>query len=352
MNKKAVGMLAALLAAGILVGCGAEKADKPLKDMDVEKYVTLGEYKGLEVSVEPITVDEDELQMLINNVYNNQVTLENGGITDRAVVTGDTVNIDYEGKKDGVAFEGGTAQGSILTIGSGAFIAGFEDGLIGVMPGETVDLNLTFPENYGNADLAGQAVVFTVTVNFILPEEIDDAIVAEIGIEGVSNGEELHKYAYDYLYSNAENTYNTKLQNAVMDAFMKNCVFEEVPKNMVEKYETAARNSIEEQAKSYGIDSNTFTTYFYKTDFETFVTTYSAEAVKQDMAMQAVANRENLNIDDEELNTTLLEYANNAGYDSVEEYVGETSLEDYREYLLYDKVLQYLVENASVKSGD
>ena len=83
------------------------------------------------------------------------------------VESGDTVNIDFEGKKDGVAFDGGTSQGYNLTIGSGSFIDGFEDGLIGVNVGDTVDLNLTFPEGYQNADLAGQDVVFTVTVNFI-----------------------------------------------------------------------------------------------------------------------------------------------------------------------------------------
>lgn len=350
MNKKAITMLTALLAAGILAGCGSD-ADKALKDMNVDKYVTIGEYKGLEVTTDPIVVDDSELQSLVDNVYYNNFKLENGGITDRAVENGDIVNIDYEGKKDGVAFEGGTAQGSILNIGSGQFIDGFEEGLIGVAPGATVDLDLTFPESYGSPELAGQAVVFTVTVNFIVPKEMQDAVVAKIGIEGVGTVEELRQYAYDYLYSNEESSYNSTVQNAVMDAFMQNCVFEEMPQNMVEKYETVARESIAAQAQSYGIDNDTFTNYFYQTDFETFVTTYSAEAVKQDVALQAVANRENLNIDDEELNTTLLEYANNAGYDTVEEYVGDTSLEDYREYLLYEKVLQFLVENANVNGA-
>ena len=83
------------------------------------------------VSVDTVEVDEDEWDTLVNNVYYGNITAENGGIMDRAVETGDTVNIDYEGKKDDVAFDGGTAQGYDLTIGSGNFIAGFEDGLIG-----------------------------------------------------------------------------------------------------------------------------------------------------------------------------------------------------------------------------
>lgn len=163
MKKKTLGLLVAVLSVCMLAGCGAKDAgdgtgtstgagteSTALKDMDVDKYVTLGEYKGLEVSVDTVEVDEDEWDTLVNNVYYGNITAENGGIMDRAVETGDTVNIDYEGKKDGVAFDGGTAQGYDLTIGSGSFIAGFEDGLIGVMPGEIVDLDLTFPENYGN----------------------------------------------------------------------------------------------------------------------------------------------------------------------------------------------------------
>ncbi len=351
MNRKIVGALAALLAAGVLGGCGGQE-DTTLKNMDVDRYVTLGEYMGLEVTVDPIAVDETEVETLVRDVYNNNVTLENGGITDRAVENGDTVNIDYEGKKDGVAFDGGTASGSLLTIGSGRFIDGFEEGLIGVTPGETVDLNLTFPENYSSSDLAGQDVVFTVTVNFILPQEMDDAVAASIGIEGVTNVEELRQYAYDYLYANAESTYNASLQNAVLEAFISECVFNEIPEELVEKYETVSRQNIEQQAAGYGLDGNTFTTYFYQMDLETFVSTYSEEAARQDIALQAVANREDLNIGDEELNEMLLEYANNAGYDTVEEYVGDTSLEDYREYFMYERVLQFLVDNASVGGQD
>jgi hypothetical protein len=215
MKKKTLGLLAAVLSVAMLAGCGAKDTGNgtgtatgagtestALKDMDVDKYVTLGEYKGLEVSVDTVEVDEDEWDTLVNNVYYGNITAENGGITDRAVETGDTVNIDYEGKKDGVAFDGGTDQGYDLTIGSGQFIAGFEDGLIGVMPGETVDLDLTFPENYGNADLAGQAVVFTVTVNYIQPAqdgEFSDEVISNFGIDGVTNEEELRQYAYDFI---------------------------------------------------------------------------------------------------------------------------------------------------------
>lgn len=346
MKKKLLSLMAAVLALGMLAGCGSDNGTV-LKDMNVEKYVTLGEYKGLAVNVAKPTVDDAEWEALVMNVYQGYITEENG-VKDRAIELGDTVNIDYEGKKDGVAFEGGTSAGYNLTIGSGSFIEGFEEGLVGVKPGETVDLELTFPEAYHSADLAGQAVVFTVTVNYIMPTELDDTVIAGMGIEGVTNTEEFRQHVYDYLYMVAEENYNASVENAVLDAFMANNTIENVPEALIEKYETVSRTNIENTAASYGTDADTFTNYYYGMDLETFVTTYCEEAAKQDMAFQAVANAENLNISDEELDEMLMEYAESAGYTSIEEYIGETSKEDYREYFLYDKVLNYLVENAVI----
>lgn len=345
MKKKIMSILAAVLAVGVLAGCGEETL--VLKDMKVEKYVTIGEYKGLEVNVAAPVVDEEEWDYTVDSFYTTYFPAEKG-VTDRAVKHGDTANIDYVGTKDGVAFDGGTASGYNLVIGSGSFIAGFEDGLVGVMPGETVDLDLTFPENYGSADLAGQAVVFTVTVNYILPQEMDESVISEIGIEGVTNAEELRQYVYDYLYSVAESNYNTSVQNAVMETFMAGNTYKSVPEGLIERYETTTRANIESTAAAYGMDADTFTQYSYGMDLESFLATYCEEAAKQDLALQAVANAEGLNITDEELDEMLLEYATQAGVATIEEYIGETSKEDYREYFLYNKVVNYLVENAVV----
>ncbi len=149
-----------------------------LQDLDIEEYITLADYKSMKVSAVRPAVDDETVTQYIDS------ELLVGKITDRAVEEGDVADIDFVGKKDGVAFEGGTAAGYMLTIGSGGFIPGFEEGLVGVMPGETVDLNLTFPENYKkNPDLAGQEVVFSVKVNSIegaaayetvTPEEMKD----------------------------------------------------------------------------------------------------------------------------------------------------------------------------------
>ena len=165
MKKKLALLLSMLLAVGTLAGCGSSEeqqntsteADTEFAEYSdvavnkpVEEYVTMGEYNGVEVVYAKTPVTQEEIDALALEIYWDSVTEENGGVKDRAVQIGDTANIDYVGKKDGEAFSGGTSSGYNLTIGSGTFIDGFEDGLVGVMPGDTVDLDLTFPENYKN----------------------------------------------------------------------------------------------------------------------------------------------------------------------------------------------------------
>ena len=147
-----------------------ELAERP--DYKALDYVELGEYKGLTVEVEPTAVSDDEVLKQIRANAGSDILEE---VTEGTVEEGDTANIDYEGKLDGEAFEGGTAKDTDLEIGSGTFIPGFEDGLVGVKIGDTVDLPLTFPENY-TEELAGKDVVFTVTVNSVkrMPELTDE----------------------------------------------------------------------------------------------------------------------------------------------------------------------------------
>ncbi len=375
MKRSKLWLATALLVMGMMTGCGTEENNTTtentteandagaaiaegtlLKDMDVDAYVTLGEYKGLAVEIAGITVDAEEANALANQAYLTAVTAENGGVKDRAVIEGDTVVMDYVGKRDGVAFDGGTAQNAELTIGSDSYIDGFEDGLIGVMPGETVDLNLTFPENYGNADLAGADVVFTVTLHYIKPAEMtEDSVAAALGIEGVETVDGLIAYANDYLYSQAESQYNSNVQYAVLDVFMNNCTFAELPQAMVEEYRALIADNVTAEALSYSnyvgvsIDAETYVQQAYGYEsLEQFAEEYSVETVKQSLAMQALANRENLNLDDATLESRLLEYAQQSGYETIEEFIGDTPKEDFREYFMNQDVMAFLVENAVV----
>ena len=348
MKNRIAAIIAVLAAMFLFAGCGRAEEEVPaLKDMNVEQYVTLGEYTGLEVTVAPPSVDDAELEATMMQTFIDYFPAEMG-VTDRAIVEGDTANIDYVGKKDDIAFDGGTASGTNLTIGSDSFIDGFEDGLVGVKAGETVDLNLTFPEDYRNADLAGAEVVFTVIVNYIIPAERNDETIAALGFEGVTNEEEFRQFAYDYLYQAAEEERLAEVQNAVVEAFLANCTFTEIPESMIASYKDTIKNNIENTAAAYGIDGDTYTTYFYGVDLVTFLETYAGQNAQQNIAMQAVANKEGLNMSDEDLDAQLLAEAQAYGLETIEEYIGDASKEDFREYYMYVTVLNYLVDNAVV----
>lgn len=177
MKKRILSLLIGICAAATVTGCGsgAVSNDK----------IKIAQYKGVEVEkVEAVKVLDEHVEESIQSTLQAKSTQKE--ITDRPVKEGDVVTIDYVGKKDGEAFDGGTAEDYQLPIGSGQFIDGFEDGIIGHETGETFDLNLTFPENYQSEDLAGKEVVFTVTLDKIaevVVPELTDELVAELSEE-------------------------------------------------------------------------------------------------------------------------------------------------------------------------
>lgn len=384
MKKKLAIALAVVMTAGIMTGCG-DKADKQtpdtkestetsqetvqetsdgsgedsaetyvyLKDINVEDYLTLnGDYNGLTITVDPKEeVTQEQIASLALQAYNNSVTAELGGITDRAVALGDTINLDYSGKQDGVAFDGGTAAGQQLTIGSGSFIAGFEDGLIGVMPGETVDLNLTFPDSYrNNPDLAGAEVVFTVTVNFIYPSQREEML--DVVIETLTEGEyttvdAFMDYCGEYLEYTAENNYQAAKESAVLTELENIAVFEDLPTELVSKYNVLVMNSITTEAAGYGVDADTFCSYYFGSDAATYAQQLAEASTRQGMLFQYVADKEGLNLSDEELDQKMQEFADENHVENVEDLLENATKEDYREYFMFKKVVDFICENAA-----
>ena len=340
MKKSLLKAAAILLAAGLITGCGA-KTVPSFNDLDVEQYVTLGDYYNLGLTLEI----ESQIKQLMQNVYHIGMPAEDG-ITGRPVELGDGVDINYEGKKDGVAFAGGTAQGAFLSIGSGEFIDGFEDGLVGIMPGKTVDLDLTFPVWYDNSELAGQAVVFTVTVNYIMPEEQDmkDSVIEGMGMDGISTVAALREDVFDYLYY-----YSSELefaQDDVLMALLDICTFaEELPQDFVDEARKMFRTDLEKQAAYYGMTTEEAAQAFGAMSEEEFLETQAEQNVRQNLAMQAVANREGLSVSDEELQELLELSVSSGEFKSVEEFLEYYNFtrEQYRNLVMVDKVLKFLL---------
>lgn len=338
--------MAALFAVCLLAGCGKD-AEVSLNKMKVENYVTLCDYRNLTVSVEKPVVSDEDCDQLLLAVYQSNVTRENGGVLDRPVKNGDIVNIDYVGTRDGVAFGGGTAYGANLEIGSGSTIPGFESGLVGAMPGETRELNLAFPEDYkNNPDLAGQAVVFAITVNFIHPgmEDLKDSVVAALEIDGVANVQELRQYVYDYLSRSMEQQYLYSVQDAIIKQLTEESPIGELPEPYVENYRQLYRNSIEKMALSMNTTPDMYTNYYYRMNSEDYVFLSGEIQARQELILQAIANQEGWTVGDDELDGLINNYALENGYPSAEELEAEVPREQLRNFFMSERVMDHLVD--------
>lgn len=193
----------------------------------MSKVIKLGDYRGIEVKVpKQLSVTEEEINREIQNFLsqNSQLVEKDG-----EVANGDVTTIDFEGFKDDVPFEGGKANGHQLEIGSGQFIPGFEEQMIGMTKGETRDLNLTFPENYGVADLAGADVVFKVTVHKIATKkeaELTDEFIASLNAPNFKTVEELKNLIETSLQMQYKQQFEAAKENAVLGKLIGECEVE------------------------------------------------------------------------------------------------------------------------------
>ncbi|MBO5995454.1 MAG: hypothetical protein J6Q41_08075, partial [Firmicutes bacterium] len=226
------------------------------------------------------------------------------------------------------------------------FIDGFEDGLIGVMPGETVDLNLTFPEIYQNADLAGQDVVFTVKVRCIIPEEKFDEAVDGI-IPEVSTVQELRDYVRSYLEDQAALEGDESYEEKIMDQFLETmCEFGELPAESIQYYRELMNNNIVMYALQMGTDPETLMQTYYQMSLEDFLSNYADLATRRELAMMAVATKEGLLLDDDaKLETALNEMVTAYEAASAEEFLSANSMtrEDFRQDYAYEKAFEFII---------
>lgn len=186
----------------------------------MSKINKLGQYKGVEVKVSKQAVTPEEVDNQIKALVAQSTTLEE---KDGAVSNGDVTTIDFEGFKDGVAFDGGKAEGHQLEIGSGQFIPGFEEKMIGMNKGETRDIDLTFPENYGSPDLAGADVTFKVTVHKIETKKeatLNDEFVVSLNVPDVKTVADLEENMKANLEAQNDQTYQSQKENAIFEKIL------------------------------------------------------------------------------------------------------------------------------------
>ena len=323
-----------------------EEASRPVyRALD---YVELGQYTGLPVSVEPVTVTEDDIEQAISDAMAAAEAYDL--LTEGTVEAGDIANIDFEGKKDGVAFEGGTAQDFDLDIGSGMFIDGFEEGLIGVSIGDSVDLNLTFPENYVAENLAGQDVVFTVKVNSVKrAPEITDALVSRISAGAHTDLEEYREYLKTQLAAEKEEARSNDIINDLTAQLYNTCVIKDYPQDLVDYSAKQMKDYYTGMAEAYGVEFPDFLETYFGMNEEEF-NSEAEEAVKdtlrEELILIAICEQENLEVTEEEFDAGCQSFADQLGYGSVEDFLLDYEDEQILLSLRMEKAMSFVREHA------
>ena len=295
--------------------------DGRFEGIAAKDYVTLGQYTSLTYPEEVTSVKEEDIQTRIDSIMSSHTYTNE--VTDRAVKDGDTLNIDYVGKVDGVAFEVGSTDGNgtQVTIGVTSYIDDFLEQLIGHRPGETFDIEVTFPDPYeNNPDLAGKDAVFTVTVNHIVEtytyeltdDFVADNLQADYGYTSIADMRE--KIAADL--------HDTQVYNYMIETVLENCPVSEVPQKLVDNEITITVKQLKYQALQYNMDASTLFTYYYGVaDEDAFRTTYEEdirEQISQYLVMMAIAEDAGLIATEQDVKDYFLE---------------EMDTEDYSEYV-------------------
>ena len=313
---------------------------------DVSKYVTIGQYKGLSLDKTVEAVTDDMVDGRIKEELQNKAE----EVTEGSVQNGDVVTINYVGTKDGVAFDGGTANNYELTIGSGTFIDGFEDGIIGMKKGQTKDLDLTFPEEYSSEELAGQEVVFKVTLQSFkrAPELTDDWAAKNTDCK---TAEEYRKEIRTTLEDEAKTSAQKTLRETAWNTVLSASEVKEYPqddldtaktefKTLYENYAKQGDMTLEDFVKAQGISMD---------DFEEQSSQYAEYKVKQNLIVQGIMDAENMTLEDEKslsIQDELIKSYNVKDLAALVDKYGQAAVDESIGLL---RVEDFILDNATVE---
>lgn len=311
----------------------------------MSKVIKLGNYKGIEAEVTKQPVADTEVDNEIQRLVAQSTSLIE---KDGDVTNGDVTTIDFEGFKDEVAFDGGKAEGFQLEIGSGQFIPGFEEQMIGMKKGETRELNLTFPENYGAADLAGADVVFKVTVHKIEEKkeaELNDAFVASLNAPGIETIDQLRDNIKASLEAQHEQAFMAAKENAALGKLIDDCEVE-VEESDIEKALQQQLQHISMELASQGMQLEQYLQMMGMNQ-ETLLQQLAPSA-KQQATFEAIIDEivaiENLETSDEEANQQV---EANAAHNQVskEDVLNQIDIESLKRDLNRIKASRLIMDN-------
>lgn len=311
--------------------------------------VKLGDYKGLPYELEEVSVTKKEEEDELNRMREQYAEIQT---KEGKAEEGDTVNIDYEGFKDDVAFDGGKASNYDLVLGSHSFIPGFEEQLVGVKAGEEKDLSLTFPEDYHAEELKGAAVVFKVKVNEVktkvLPE-VNDDFAKDVNATGVETAADLKKMIHDRLADGKKVQAEDKADTALMDVLTENATVD-VPEVLIDEEINNQIQQLAQQISQYGMNFNQYLSMIGKKadDLRADYADNAAKTVKLRLVLEEIAKKENLEPTNEDVEN---EYKNIAQQysmelDQVKMYI---SVDMLKRDLRNQKAYAFVKDNAETK---
>ncbi|MCL2560157.1 MAG: trigger factor [Turicibacter sp.] len=311
--------------------------------------VELGEYKGLTVTPLSEEVLEEDIQAEIDRLA---ATRSEMMIKEGAAVDGDTAVIDYEGFKDGVAFEGGKGENHPLELGSNSFIPGFEEQVVGMAAGDEKDIDLTFPEEYHAPDLAGAAVTFKVTVHEVktrqLPE-IDDEFVKDLDQEGIETVEQLRADVTLKLTETKKTAAKNHIESSIVEQAVANAKFE-VPEVMVENEISNMVSRMEQQYQQQGISMEMFLQFSGQTmeDMREQMRPQATKLVDQNLVLGAIVAKENMEVSDDELASELEKLAEMYGMEVEQIKTMIPDLSMLKEDVKFKKTIDMMIDSVKL----
>lgn len=326
-----------------------------LSGINAADYVELpADYRHQTVeAAKPVDPTDEQVEQRIEAVMQSSGTLEE---VNRRVEEWDTVSIDYVGKIDGEEFTGGSGSYD-LVIGSGAFIEGFEEGLIGAKKGETKDLELKFPEDYPAEDVAGKDVVFTVTVNKISDYKLTDDYVKSLNLtnafgQAVTDVDTFREYVRSNMIEENESAYTWTVKHQIDNQLLRACNFkQDPPAKMLESYNFQYQNYLNNAASASYMDLATYMQRQYgatENNYEAMISDFAVQGAQLGIIYQAIADERDLNPTEEEIQGAVAEYVKTDSTGLKADELDRFIKEYIRDELLSNRVRSWLYENCDV----
>lgn len=329
---------------------------QPLKvtaEAYVKPEVELCEYKGMEVEFEDVPLSAEAVDNEIESTRQSNARFET---VEREAQNGDRVILDYSGSIDGVKFEGGTAEGQSLDLGSNTFIPGFEEQIVGMKAGDEKDINVTFPENYGEAKLAGKPAVFAIKVS-----DVKEKIVPELNdefVQDVSEFDTVEEYKADVAAKlEKQNADQNKMrkESAVIEAIVDKCTVD-IPAPMVENAIDQEIQEMQYNLSYQGLDMEQYLKYMGQTitQLRDTIRTSCERRVKTQLVLDAIRANEKIEASEDALNDLFKEFADaqNKSIDEIKAEIDEDSMEYFKSRASFEALGDFLIANSTFKAPE